>query len=462
MAVLQQDHALDVCRELVESSPADQTEVTLECVEDRFVRYADEGPTQTADRERYDLSVRVRLTAGEVEGKGPFAGWREARARCGSLEPSETQAALERALTLAEVSEPNADLVPMGGPCAVPETALERPTMDHTFREKAAWAEHARRVCEGAGLAPAGLCQTTAMTRTVVNSQGRAVHGARARAAFSLTASPRDGEGGSGFAEVIHKNVERLDVEGAIVRAVDKAERGRHTEAVEPGEYTVVLEPAAVSALLLFTAYHGFGAREVHEQSSFLCGRVGERVFPECLNLADHAANEVYPGFLFDGEGSLREHVSLLEAGALQGPVTDERWARKLGLPNTGHGRPQPSPAGPTASNLFLAPGDKSLDQLISGVERGLLISQLHYTNMIEPRNLTLTGMTRNGTFLIERGRVGQAVKNLRFTQSLVEALQRVTGVGDELEVAGALFDGEVICPALRIERFQFTSTTDF
>jgi len=462
MALLQQDHALDVCRELVEASPADQTEVTLECVEDRFVRYADEGPTQTADRERYDLSVRVRLNAGDGEAKGPFAGWREARATCGSLDPADTKAALERALTLAEVSEPNADLVPMGGPCVVQETALERPTMDHTFREKAAWVEDARNACEAQQLVPSGLAQTTAVTRTLVNSQGRAVHGARTRAAFSLTASPAAGEGGSGFAEAIHKNVEKLDVAGTIARAVDKAARSRHTEGIEAGEYTVVLEPAAVSSLLLFAGYHGFGAREVHEKSSFLCGRVGERIFPVELELSDHAANDVCPGFLFDGEGSPRERVGLLEDGALQGPVTDERWARKMGLPNTGHGRSQPSPGGPTTSNLCLAAGDKSLEQLIAGVERGLLISQLHYTNMIEPRNLTLTGMTRNGTFLIDRGQVGTAVKNLRFTQSLVEALQRVTGVGGEVDVAGALFDGEVVCPALRIERFQFTSTTDF
>ncbi|MDA1263850.1 MAG: TldD/PmbA family protein [Planctomycetota bacterium] len=460
MALLQQDHALDLCRELVEKSPADQTEVTLECVEDRFVRYADEGPTQTADRERYDLAIRVRLNPSDA--KGPFAGWREARATCGTLDPEDAQAALERAMTLAEVTEPNPDLVPMGGPVAVAETAAERPTMDHTFREKAAWVDQARSACEENGLVPAGLTQTTAATRSVVNSQGRAVHGARTRAAFSLTASPANGEGGSGFAEVIHKNVERLDVTGAIGRAVDKAVRSRHTEPVDAGTYTVVLEPAAVASLLLFAGYHGFGAREVHEQSSFLCGRVGERIFPESLLVADHAANEVYPGFLFDGEGSPRARVVLLEDGALLGPVTDERWARKLGLPNTGHGRSQPSPHGPSTTNLYLAPGSQSIDQLVAGIDRGLLISQFHYTNMIEPKGLTLTGMTRNGTFLIENGRVGTAVKNLRFTQSLVGALQHVTGVGEELEVAGALFDGEVVCPALRIENFQFTSTTDF
>ena len=111
---------------------------------------------------------------------------------------------------------------------------------------------------------------------------------------------------------------------------------------------------------------------------------------------------------------------------------------------------------------MCLAAGDKSLEELIAGVDRGLLITQLHYTNMIDPRELLLTGMTRNGTFLIEDGKIITAVKNLRFTESLVNAMANVSGVGSELEVAGALFDGEIVCPALRIENFRFTSSTDF
>lgn len=465
MALLQPDHALELLRGIVQKSPAEQTEATLECVEDRFVRFADVGPTQDADRERYELCLRVRL-APKDGSRGPFAGWREARASCGTLDEASTGAALERALTLAEVSEPNAELVPMGGPVDVRESAAERPTMDHTFREKAAWIERAVAACEERDLAPAGLVETTAMTRTLVNSNGREVHGARSRAAFSLTASSIGGDagagGGAGFAESIAANVERIDAGSVIRRAVGKAVQSRAPMAIDPGEYTVVLEPAAVSSLVLFAAYHGFGAREVHEKSSFLCGRVDEKTFPESLGIHDDAGNEVYPGFHFDGEGSPKRRVPLLEGGALRGPVTDERWARKLGVANTGHARPQPSPEGPAATNLVLSPGNESLDQLVAGVRRGLLVSQFHYTNMIEPCDLTLTGMTRNGTFLIEDGRVTHAVKNLRFTHSLVDALRGVTGVGNRLEVAGALFDGEVVCPALRIDGFRFTSTTDF
>lgn len=461
MALLQSDHALELLRGIVEDSPAEQTEVSLECVEDRFVRFADVGPTQSADRECYQLSIRVRLASPDG-ARGPFGGWREAAASCGTLDPPSVRAALERALTLAELAEPNGELVPMGGPVDVRETAAERPTQDHTFREKVEWVERALSACEERGLAPSGLVQTTAQSRTLLNSQGRAVHGARSRAAFALTATSEGGEGGAGRAESIVSNVERIDAGGVIRRAVACAVQSRAPMAIEPGEFTVVLEPAAVSALLLFATYHGFGARELHERSSFLCGRLDERVFPSNLTVRDDALNDVYPGFAFDGEGSPRRRVALIDAGVLRGPVTDERWARKLGVANTGHAVPQPSADGPSARNLVVAAGHESQEQLVAGVRRGLLVSQFHYTNMIEPRELTLTGVTRNGTFLIEDGRVTHPVKNLRFTHSLVEALRHVTGVGNRPEVAGALFDGEVVTPALRIDGFRFTSATGF
>ncbi|MFT5049079.1 MAG: PmbA protein [Chlamydiales bacterium] len=466
MPPVTQDEALALARELVESSSATETEVTVESCEDRFVRFADTGPTQNADRERVDVSIRVRLAA---EPGGSGGGFREARATCGSLDPLHTGPALERALMLARLSAPNPDLMPLGGAVSVPETAPQRPTMDHTFREKAAWVNAATEACSAEGLAPSGLIQTTALARTLVNSAGREVQGARTRASFSLTAGPfvakptgEGGPAGSGCAEAIASNVERIDAGRVIARAVDKAVRGRETHAIDAGEYTVVLEPAAVSSMLLFAAYCGFGAQEVHEKSSFLCGRIGERLFSPGLSIRDDAANEVYPGLPFDGEGAPKAPLTLLEDGCLRGPVTDARWASKLSRPNTGHGQPQPTTEGPAPSNLIVDAGQQSLEELIGGVKRGLLVSQFHYTNMIEPLDLTLTGMTRNGTFLIEDGKLSHAVRNLRFTETLVNALSRVTGIGAEREVAGALFEGEIVCPALRIERFRFTSTTDF
>lgn len=454
MELLSKERTLEVARGLVEASPADETEVTIESTVDRYARYAGDGPTQSADRERYHVAVRVRLAGDD--------GRREARAICDGLDPAMTRATIERAVELATVAPPNTELLPLGGPVEVEDRRADPETLAHPFEEKARWVQLALEGCEAAGMVPAGLCQTTGLARAIVNSAGRAVYGQTSQASLSLTASAPGFADGAGFAEQFAARVADIDAERVVRRAVDKAVRSEHPEAVEPGDYTVVLEPPAVSALLLFSTYKGFGAQEVHEKASFLCGRTGKKLFPEGLSLMDDSGNAVFSGFAFDGEGSPRQRVALIDHGVLGGPVTDESWARKLGVPNTGHALPLPNSHGPSAENPVLLPGDQSLEQLIAGVERGLLISQFHYTNLIDPTELTLTGMTRNGTFRIEDGKLGAPVKNLRFTQSLVEALERVTGIGSELEVAGALFDGTVVCPALRVDGFRFTSTADF
>jgi predicted Zn-dependent protease len=423
-------------------------------MEERFVRFAGVGPTQSGDRERIECSVRVRFRQGTAI--------REARASAGSLDPADLDAALERALGLAEIAEPDEEAMSLGGAVDVPETASERPTLDHTFREKAEWVKRAVEACRAQDLEAAGLVQTTGVTRALASSAGRAVRGATTRASFALTAGAEDKGRGSGYASQIASNAERIDPKRVVRRAVEKAIAARAPRQIDPGEYTVILEPEAVAALMLFPTYCGFGAQEVHEESSFLCGRMGEKVFPDLLTVVDDASGPENPGVLFDGEGTPRRAMTLIDRGRITGPVTDARWAERMRLENSGHGLSQPTTSGPRPSNLCILAGRSSLEQMIARVDRGLLVTQFHYTNLIEPRELTLTGMTRNGTFLIEGGRVVGAVHNLRFTQSLVQALARVSAVGEEGRLAGALFDGEVYTPALRIDGFRFTSATEF
>lgn len=454
MSLLEPEEALNLARRVVAASPADETEVTVDSEVDRFVRYADVGPTQNADREQVVVAVRVRFRGEE--------GWHEARATAGAAgagDEAGARAALGRALELARQSPENVDAVELGGAVEVAATRPDAGTREHDFAAKARWVGRAVEACAEHGLRPAGLLRTTCLSRAVASSAGREVHGFFNRASMSLTAT---GESGSGFGEAITARVEDLDAEAVVARAVRKAVAAQGPRGLEPGEYPVLLEPSAVSSVLLFASYQGFGAREVEEQASFLCGRTGEEVFPPSISIHDDATNPTYPGIPFDGEGTPKGPVPLIEAGVPLGPVTDRAYARKLGTACTGHAQPQPSRSGPMASNLVVTPGGASTEEMIASIDRGLLVTQFHYTNMIEPRDLTLTGMTRNGTFLIEGGEVVGAVKNLRFTDTLVNTLGRVRTVGAEREVAGALFDGEIVCPPLLIDGFRFTSTTDF
>ena len=456
MTLLEKQDAVALARAVIASSPARETEVTIECVEERFARFADRGPTQSADRERVEVAVRVRVEVAR-------SGVAEARASSASLDLDEAREACERAVEIARKSTPAASTVALGGPVDVPASAPDPAARAHDFGVKARWIERALAACAQHDLAPAGMAQTTVCTRTLCNSAGRVAHGGASRASFSLTASVGlGGEGGSGFADHIARSPADVDAESVVRRAVDKALRSRDARAIEPAEHTVVLEPAAVSALLLFTAYQGFGARAVEEESSFLCGRIGERVLSESISIADDARHPLYPGIAFDGEGSPRRRTMLVDRGRLCEPVTDRRHAAARGAESTGHALPQPSLEGPRPQSLVLFPGDASAGDLVARVERGILVTQLHYVNLIDPRELLLTGMTRNGTFWIERGRVTHAIKNLRFTESLVRALSRVRGVGRDLAVCGALFEGEMIAPALCIDGFRFTSGTDF
>ncbi|MFN0244345.1 MAG: TldD/PmbA family protein [Planctomycetota bacterium] len=450
----QWDEALDLARQLLAESPALETEVTVDALDESFARYASVGATQCGDRARVDVAIRVRARA--VDGS---AGVCEARATSTGLGLGDARAALSRAVALARVSAPDESLQPLGGPVEIAVRGACEAARTHSFAAKADWIDTALRACERAGLAGAGLAATQATRRLIANSAGRCVYGAASRAAFALTATRADA---SGFAEEIAADPTAIDPARAVERAIGQALRSHAPRAIAPGEYTVVLEPPAVAALLMFTAYQGFGARALEEQSSFLCGRIGTTPFARSLTLVDDAGHARLSAIPFDGEGSPRLRTVLIDAGRIVGPVTDRRYAAELRVPNTGHAQPQPNADGPRPQHLVLLPGDASIDALVSGVERGLYVSQLHYVNVIEPRELVLTGMTRHGAYWIENGRVQHAVKHLRFTESLVAALARVTGVGAELWAAGALFEGEMLAPALRIERFRFTSAAEF
>ncbi len=449
MSLLQDDHAYELLDALLQESPADETELRLECVEERFVRFAPSGPTESADRERYEVAVRVRFEA-------PGGGFREARATAGTLDRDELRAALGRAVTLARLATPVPDAPPLGGPVDVPGTAPVRPTQDHTFREKNLWIAAALARAEAVGLCAAGLARTLVANRTLVNSAGRRVHGARSSAALQLVAADRSGgQGGIGSAQQVEGNVDRIDVEALIGRAVGAAVRARRPVAAEPREWDVVFAPEAVAALL---GTLGFRARDFASGRSLLSGRIGERMFPAGLTLVADAGGPERPTWIFDGEGTPTEAVALLEGGALKGPVTDCLWAARLGRLNSGHASALPAPAGPEARDLLLAAGPQSVEDLIAGVRRGLFVSALAGVAVEEPRDHVVSATTRYGVFRIDDGVLGPPMADLRCELSLVEALTQVTGVGSRAERVAVAGGGFITAPALRVAAVPFTA----
>ncbi len=443
--MLDQTKAKRLAEEALRVSRADETEVVVDVLEQELNRFTADHPVQNLVRNLARISVRVR-----VDGH-------EGKASTGTVTPEAVRRTVERAVDCAKRTPRIAgDVMPMAGQQQYklrhrePVAPDPRATADSVALMTSA--------CRAEGCTAAGIQSAENELKLVMNSRGLEVADLDTRAEISLTAFKDDG---AGWSSDIAAQRTGIDERGIAATAVRKAVTSRDARAVEPGSYTVILEPAAVASLLLFAAYKGFGAQQVEDGSSFLAGKLGQRVLGENVTIADDVYDARTVGHTFDGEGLPRVPVRLIERGVAAGLVHDRGTARRFGCASTGHATPQPSNSGPLATNLVFAPGAANVD-LLDGVDRGILVTQFHYTNMVEPTKLTLTGMTRNGTFLVERGRVTRPIRNMRFTQSLVEALNRVSGLGGDARLASALFGGFTVVPSVRIDGFHFSSGTDF
>ena len=259
------------------------------------------------------------------------------------------------------------------------------------------------------------------------------------------------------------RDVRARDVATLVRAAIEKAERSRDPEPIEPGPYTVVLEPAAVAELVGFLASLGLGAQADQEGRSFMAGRMGQSITGERATLVDDPYDPRAFGKPFDYEGTPRRRVMLVENGIARGVVHDRRTAKKAGVQSTGHACPPPATDGPLPYSLVLGGGDQSLEEMIASTARGILVTRFWYCRVVDPKKTIVTGMTRDGTFLIERGKLVRGLRNLRFNESVLEVLRRADGFSRELDPT--VFDYTwncVVAPALRVPEFNFTGVSPF
>jgi len=308
----------------------------------------------------------------------------------------------------------------------------------------------------GAGQHGAGAVATTACEVALATTTGARHYGAATRATASAVVT---GSGATGYGEDAGMALGLLDVAGVGAGAAATAAAAADPGHVEPGDHDVVLLPSAVATLVEHLA-PAFSAKAVAEGRSPFSERLGDTVASPLISLADDALGDGALGVAFDPEGTPRRRVELLDRGRPAGVVHDRASAAAAGAASTGHGLAAPNPWGPAPSHLVLAPGSASVDELIAGVERGLLVTRFWYTRAVNPKRTLITGMTRDGTFRIEGGRRGGPVRNLRYNQSILEALARGDGVGHELRTCSDE-GAEIRVPALRLRSFRFTSVSD-
>ncbi len=437
------------CREIFETvrraSAADETEVYLEASRSALTRFANNIIHQNVAEEGIQVSVRA------------LAEGRTARASTNKTDEAALRRVAERAVQSARWQPKNPDLLPLPGPQsyqAVSRYAEETAALTPETRAQAVEKVVAR--AERHQLTAAGIFSSSSVQQALLNSRGLYATHRETRAEFSVTFL----DGGSGWAKGNFTNVAQLPIEELAARAAEKALANRDPREIPPGRYTVILEPAAVLDLVGFLFYDFAGTAVLDKRSCFT-DQVGKKVFGDNITITDDVYHPLQAGMPWDGEGLPRQAVPLVERGVLKRLVYARHTARKVGAEPTGHSFMLPNEYGEAPMNLVFAGGKSSLDEMIRSTQRGVLVTRLWYIREVDPFKKILTGMTRDGTYLVEGGQVRHAVRNLRFNQSLKEMLNQVELLGVAVRAAGEE-SFEMVVPPMRIANFHFTEVTRY
>ena len=411
-----------------------------------LTRFANNTIHQNVAEQAQWLSVRVQLDH------------RTARATTNRFDEDSIRSTVEQALALTKSVAPDPDLLPLAPPAPISEIPrFDSDTAEATPVYRARAVSEAIRLVEGAGQTGAGIYSTAQAVEAIFNSQGIAGWHSETSAQFSITAMAADS---SGWAKASTPALSAMDPIELARRASDKARLSAHPRELPPGEYTVVLEPAAVLDLV-GQMFGDFSATALHDQRSFLTDRLGKRLFGENINIYDDVAHPLQSGVPYDGEGVPRRKLTLVEAGVPRDLAYSRSSAHRAGVEPTGHGFPLPNEIGEAPMNIVIAGGNTSIDDMIASTPRGILVTRLWYIREVDPYEKIMTGMTRDGTFLIEDGRVVAGLRNFRFNQGIIDLLNNVEALSPAVRASGEeAFD--MVAPAMKAREFHFTEVTRF
>lgn len=438
------------------NSKADQTEVLVNHFESYLTRFANSTIHQNVGERNGTLSIRVVVGKKIGSSKTNIFGFDSI---------AET---LNRAMEIAKFQPNNPDFKSLPKPPKLgykPLAIYHKKTHCLSSKDRADAVKQIIEKVKGAGLQAFGSFTNGATEYGIGNSLGIRAYACASDVYCNVVAM---GENSSGYAQAGVRDVSKIKPGTIAEQAVKKALAGKNPVELEPGQYEVILEPLASAELLDFLAWIGFGAKAYQEGRSFMCDNLSKKVMGDNITILDDAYNEQGFAFPFDFEGVPKQKVSLIEKGIAQGLVYDSLTAGKENKESTGHALPAPNAFGPVPLNLVLLPGNSSLEQMICNAQKAILVTRFHYTNTVEPKTTIFTGMTRDGTFLVENGMITKSIKNLRFTESIVNALNRVKEISKDLTLVGGgvgyegRFPTGCLTPALRIESFNFSGKTQF
>jgi PmbA protein len=447
--MLGESKAMDTLKRLVSSVEAEQAEAILMSRASGLTRFANSTIHQNVFER--DNEIYLRVARGKKLGV----------AASNLLDDDSLKRLAARAEEIADSQVPNPDFDAFAhSPRAKEVDAFSRATEECSAQKR---AENVKAVIDEAdklNFLAAGSHSTSAREIAYANSWGTAQYH-RHTSVFMNTVvmSPTS----SGYADRSAIDISALDPKELGEEAVKTCAESQDPRELEEGPYDVVISPYALDALLNWLGYIGFGADAFQEERSFMSGRIGQRIMGENISIWDDGLDPRGLPFPFDFEGVPKQRVSLVEDGVARNVVYNSITARKEGKTSTGHALPPGQEIAALPLNVFVQTGDKSEAEMVESLERGLLVKRFHYVNgLLEPRRALFTGMTRDGTFLVEGGKIKHPVKNLRFTHSMLDAFSNVEMISKEAKLQISDWFGASVVPSLKIKGFNFSGKTEF
>ncbi len=436
-----------IAQKVLALSPSGETEVLLWVSENGLTRFANSRIHQNVAWE--DVNVSVRVALGKKIG---VAGGNR-------FDDVGLKQVVDNAVMITKLQKEDPFFMGLPTPHKLPEihTAYNLDTVE----ERSAKVKVILEKAKAKKITASGSFQSGLSELAIANSHGVWAYHVSSSADLSTILL---GDSSTGFAGQVGTSAQEIDAEQVADTAIAKVEMGKNPVDVAPGEWDVVLEPQAVNELITFFAFMGPNARIYHEQASFLSGKMGQKVADNKVTIVDDPLNPLAFPMPFDFEGYPKQKTTIIENGVLKSLVYDSYYATRFKGTNTGHALPAPNTGGPVPLHLVIEPGKTPKEKMIKNIKKGLLVTRLWYIRVLNPRSLSLTGMTRDGLFLIENGEIVGGVKNMRFNQSIPEMLQNVAAIENKVTPLSS-FESEIginRMPSLHVKNWTFSSGTLF
>ncbi len=441
MPILSKEEAQTILKKVLSYSKADECEVSLNGSEGGNIRYALNAVSTAGD-----ISV-MGLAVTSVYGK------KAGTATIDEFDDAALERVVRRSEELAQLAPPNPEYMPMLGPQTFAESiTYNANTAAITPESRAEMVAKSLSVTKEAKLTAAGFLENSSGFSAIMNSKGLFAYNKGSDVTFSVTTRNEEGTA-SGYAARGFTDVSKLDTFSATKVAASKATGSVGAKAIEPGKYTVILEPVAATYML--ENMFRFDARSAEEGRSFLSKkgggtRLGEQLVDEKVTIYSDPFNTELPSATWSGDGLPREKTVWIDKGVMKNLSYSRYWADKKGV------KPLPGPA-----NIIMEGGDATIEDMIKSTEKGILVSRLWYIRMVDPQSLLLTGLTRDGLFYIENGKIKFPIKNFRFNESPVIMLNNVEALGKPERSISVESYRSYLIPPMKIKEFTFTSLSD-